>query len=104
MQLRLQLRIIEKKMTKNDIQEFIDDVINPALQMHDGYVLVENFDKNTNILKVHMGGGCQGCASSVTTLKLMIGNTLREEFPLLVGIEDVTDHDAGTNPYYAEGE
>ena len=71
-------------MTKNDIQEFIDDVINPGLAMHDGYVLVENFDENTNILKVQMGGGCQGCASSVTTLKLMIGNTLREEFPLLV--------------------
>ena len=41
-------------MTKNEIQEFIDDVINPALQMHDGYVLVESFDKDTNILKVHM--------------------------------------------------
>ena len=37
-------------MTKNEIQEFIDDVINPALQMHDGYVLVESFDKDTNIL------------------------------------------------------
>jgi Fe-S cluster biogenesis protein NfuA len=101
MPLRQQLRIIGKKMTKNDIQEFIDDVINPGLAMHDGYVLVENFDENTNILKVQMGGGCQGCASSVTTLKLMIGNTLREEFPLLAGIEDITDHNAGTSPYYA---
>ena len=88
-------------MTKDEIQEFIDDVINPALQRHDGYLLVESFDKDTNILKVHMGGGCQGCASSVTTLKLMIGNTLREEFPAIAGIEDMTDHDAGKNPYYA---
>ena len=38
-------------MIKSDIQEFIDEEINPSLQMHGGYILIESFDENTNILK-----------------------------------------------------
>jgi Fe/S biogenesis protein NfuA len=47
-----------------------------------------------------MGGGCQGCASARVTLKIQIEGFLKEEFPDLTEIEDVTDHVAGTNPYY----
>ena len=47
-----------------------------------------------------MAGGCQGCASSIMTLKLHIESFLREEFPDLKEIEDMTDHESGENPYY----
>ena len=88
-------------MTQDDIQKFIDEDINPGLEMHGGFLAVSEFDVEAKVLKVMMGGGCQGCASSTITLKLMINNALREEFPELAEIEDVTDHQAGANPFYA---
>ena len=47
-----------------------------------------------------MGGGCHGCASSKVTMMNGVERHLREVFPSIGEIEDVTDHDAGTNPYY----
>jgi len=87
-------------MNKGEIQEFINEEINPGLEMHGGYLLIEKFDEEHKHLYVQMGGGCQGCASSLATLQLMIGNMLREQFPELIEIEDVTDHSVGQNPYY----
>ena len=85
---------------RDEIQKFIDEDINPALEAHGGFLLIHDFDDEKKLLKVQMGGGCQGCASARITLKLQIENFLREEFPSLTEIEDVTDHLAGTNPYY----
>ena len=87
-------------MNKSEIQKFVDEEINPGLGMHGGYLLIEKFDEEHKHLYVQMGGGCQGCASSLITLKLMIDGMLREQFPELVEIEDVTDHGAGENPFY----
>jgi Fe/S biogenesis protein NfuA len=87
-------------MTQDDIQKFIDDDVNPALATHGGVHLIHNFDDEKKLLKGEMGGGCQGCASARITLKLQIEGFLKEEFPELTEIEDVTDHIAGTNPYY----
>jgi len=86
-------------MTRDEIQRVIDDEINPALETHGGYVLIRDFDKEQKSLKLYMGGGCQGCAASMETLKFNIEDLLREQFPNLGEIEDVTDHDAGENPY-----
>ena len=87
-------------MTQDDIQKFVDEDINPALESHGGFLLIHDFDEEKKLLKVEMGGGCQGCASAKATLKLQIEGFLKEEFPELTEIEDVTDHIAGTNPYY----
>ena len=87
-------------MTGDEIQKFIDEDINPSLEMHGGYLVIDKFDEEHNHLYVKLGGGCQGCASSVITLKLMVESMLKEEFPELKEIEDVTDHFAGENPYY----
>jgi Fe/S biogenesis protein NfuA len=84
------------------IKKFIDEDINPGLAMHGGYLAIEKFDEEHEHLYVHMGGGCQGCASSLVTLKLMIEGMLKEEFPKLREIEDVTNHSKGENPYYSE--
>jgi Fe-S cluster biogenesis protein NfuA len=87
-------------MTKEEIQAFIDEDINPGLEMHGGFLLVKSLDKDSKKLSVEMGGGCQGCSSSSQTLKNAIDQLLREEFPKLGVIEDVTNHQAGDNPYY----
>ena len=88
-------------MTQDDIQKFIDEEVNPALVGHGGYLLVRHFDDEKKSLKIEMGGGCQGCASAKMTLSIQVENFLREEFPDLGEVIDVTDHKAGTNPFYA---
>ena len=87
-------------MKKKEIQEYIDENTNPGLEMHGGYLLIKGLDNDSKKLSVEMGGGCQGCSSSAATLKNAIDHLLREEFPELGEIEDVTNHQAGENPYY----
>lgn len=87
-------------MTKKEIQEYVEEYINPALAMHGGFLTIKDFDEELKCLDVQLGGGCQGCASSTITLKLMIETALKEEFPELLEIKDVTDHEIGTNPYF----
>jgi len=87
-------------MVEADIQKYIDEDINPALAMHGGFITIDRFDEEHKRLYLRLGGGCQGCSSSVITLQLQIRNFLMEEFPDLKEIEDVTDHMAGENPYY----
>ena len=87
-------------MTRDDIQKIIDDEINPGLAMHGGYILINDFDEEQKSLKLEMGGGCHGCASSKMTMMLGVERHFREIFPDIGEIEDVTDHLAGENPYY----
>ena len=87
-------------MDINKIQNFIDEDINPFLRAHGGFITIREFDESLMSLKIEMGGGCQGCASSNITLKHGIQNCLKEEFPDLKSVEDVTDHSQGENPYY----
>ena len=87
-------------MTRSDIQKVIEEEINPLLEGHGGHISIHDFNEGDKSLKITMGGGCQGCASSKITLRLGVENHLREMFPDIGEIEDVTEHLAGTNPYY----
>ena len=87
-------------VTKEEIQAFVNEDINPGLESHGGYLSIEKFDVASKSLYVQMGGGCQGCASSTATLKMMIETMLREQFPDLGEIVDATDHQSGEDPYY----
>lgn len=53
-------------------------------QYHGGSV--EMMAWEDNVLKVHLGGACEGCNLSQATLKGWIGGTVRQFFP---AIEDV---------------
>ena len=86
-------------MKRTDIQKVIDDEVNPALEMHGGYVVIADYDGKSKSLKLKMGGGCHGCSSAQATLKMGIENLLRENFPELNEIEDITNHSLGENPY-----
>jgi Fe/S biogenesis protein NfuA len=80
------------------VQQVIDEVINPGIAAHGGYV--ELVDVSDDTLYLRMGGGCQGCAASAATLRMGIERMVREEVPEIQNIIDVTDHTAGANPYY----
>ena len=83
---------------KTRIQKILDEMINPAVASHGGYV--ELLDVKENIAYLRLGGGCQGCGMVNVTLKQGIEATLKEEIPQLAGVIDQTDHAGGSNPYY----
>jgi len=79
------------------VQQAIDQYVNPGVAQHGGRVtLVEVRD---NIVYLQMGGGCQGCGMASVTLSQGIERILREQVPEIEGIEDVTNHSDGQNPY-----
>lgn len=89
----------------DQIYDFIDEVfatqINPAVAQHGGRV--ELVDVQAGVVVVRMMGGCQGCGMATVTLRQGIEAALRRALPDLAGIEDITDHASGTNPYFVAG-
>ncbi len=82
------------------VQQLLDMSINPALASHGGYAsLVEVHDDDSVV--VTMGGGCQGCAMSQATLSDGIKRAIMEAIPEVTDVIDVTDHEAGENPYFS---
>ena len=91
---------IARLRMRRQIKKCIDNEINPMIESHGGQIdLVDYVDKNVFI---EMSGGCQGCAASSQTLRDGVERVLRETFgDDILEIIDVTDHNAGSNPYYA---
>lgn len=83
------------------ISRIFDAQINPMVAQHGGKV--ELIDVQDATVVVRMMGGCQGCGMATVTLRQGIEAALRREFPSLKGIKDITDHAAGTSPYFAAG-
>jgi Fe/S biogenesis protein NfuA len=80
------------------VQAVFDELVNPRIASHGG--AVELVDVADDVIYVRMTGGCQGCAASALTLRQGIDRMVREEIPEVRDIVDLTDHDAGVNPYY----
>lgn len=80
------------------IQQVLDQAINPALASHGGFASLVGVDGTKAI--VTMGGGCQGCAASAMTLRDGITKMLKDALPQLTEVIDATDHTAGENPFY----
>ena len=84
--------------TKEKVQYLLTHKINPGVAAHAGFVeLVEVKDNNVYI---RLGGGCQGCGAADFTLRQGIEAIIRKEVPEILEVLDVTNHAAGTNPYY----
>ena len=81
------------------IQTLVDDMINPALAMHGGFV--ELVGVEDGVVSMRMAGGCQGCGAAQMTMRQGIEMLIRDEVPEVREIRDVTDHAAGENPFYA---
>ncbi len=81
------------------VQRVIDERVNPGVASHGGTVRL--VDIRENVVYVSMGGGCQGCGMASVTLTQGIKEMIKQAAPEIVDVQDVTDHSAGTNPYYA---
>jgi len=84
------------------VEKVLEEQINPGVAQHGGQVSL--VDIRDNVVYLRMGGGCQGCGMASVTLTQGIKRALREAVPQIEGVEDVTDHSAGDNPYYDPAE
>lgn len=84
--------------TLEDIQEFANRELNPHLAAHGGKIDIQAY--TNKVVFVILSGGCQGCASAKMTLSLGIKRSLQAEFKDIEDVADVTDHNAGSNPYF----
>lgn len=81
-----------------EVLQVIETKVNPSIAGHGGFAQLVGVEGDTVWLK--MGGGCQGCAASKMTLRQGIEVAIKEAVPSIVNVIDVTDHQAGDNPYY----
>jgi Fe/S biogenesis protein NfuA len=80
------------------VQEVIDRQINPGVGSHGGMVSLVEVKEGTAYIS--LGGGCQGCAAVDVTLRQGVETAIRSAVPEIGAVVDVTDHAAGTSPYY----
>ncbi len=80
-------------------QRILDTEVNPAIAAHRGHVTVDSADGGW--VRIRLEGGCQGCSLAEVTLRQGIEPLLRARLPGLTGVADVTDHEAGTDPFFS---
>jgi Fe-S cluster biogenesis protein NfuA len=83
------------------VQALLDDEINPAVAAHGGYFNLIAVEHNN--VYVQLGGGCQGCGMVDVTLRQGVEQRIRQVLPEMNELIDVTNHGAGSNPYYQPG-
>ena len=79
-------------------RRILDAEVNPAIAAHRGHVTVAGADQGW--VRIRLEGGCQGCSLAEVTLRQGIEPLLRARLPGLAGLADVTDHQAGTEPFF----
>ena len=84
----------------NHVRLLIDSEVNPALDVHGGFVTFVGHDDD-NTVYLTMGGGCHGCAMSRMTMVQGVSAMIREKVPAVAKVVDATDHATGENPYYS---
>ena len=81
-------------------RSIIDVEVNPAIAAHSGHVTVTGVTGD-GWIRVRLEGGCQGCSLAEVTIRQGIEPLLRSRLPAMTGLIDVTDHEAGTEPFYS---
>jgi Fe-S cluster biogenesis protein NfuA len=77
----------------------LDAEVNPAIAAHHGRVTVTSADDGW--VRIRLEGGCQGCSLAEVTVRQGIEPLLRARLPAMTGLMDVTDHEAGTEPFFS---
>ena len=80
------------------VLQVLEQQVNPAIAMHGGSAELVAVEDSTAY--VRLGGGCVGCGMATVTLSQGIEVAITENVPEIESVVDVTDHAAGTNPYY----
>jgi len=82
------------------VQEVIDEKVLPVVGAHGGWVELDRVEGDT--VYVSLGGGCQGCSSAGFTLSAGIEQAICQEIDEIEHVVDITDHEAGEQPFYKE--
>jgi Fe-S cluster biogenesis protein NfuA len=77
----------------------LDAEVNPVIAAHGGRVVLVEADQGW--VHIRLQGGCQGCSLAEVTIRQGIEPLLRARVPEMVGLVDVTDHAAGTTPFFS---
>ncbi|HEV2259492.1 MAG TPA: NifU family protein [Streptosporangiaceae bacterium] len=80
-------------------RRILDAEVNPAIAAHHGHVSVDGADQGW--IRIRLDGGCQGCSLAEVTVRQGIEPLLRARLPAMTGVVDVTDHEAGTEPFFS---
>ena len=80
-------------------RQVIDAEVNPAIAAHRGHVTVDGAGQGW--IRIRLEGGCQGCSLAEVTIRQGIEPLLRARLPAMTGLTDVTDHEAGTEPFFS---
>jgi Fe/S biogenesis protein NfuA len=80
------------------VHQVLEQHINPMIAAHGGRAELVSVEGATAYLR--LGGGCQGCGMATVTLTQGIEVAIKEAVPEITEIVDVTDHAAGTDPYF----
>jgi Fe-S cluster biogenesis protein NfuA len=77
----------------------LDAEVNPAIAAHRGHVTVAGVTDGW--IRIRLDGGCQGCSLAEVTVRQGIEPLLRARLPAMTGLIDVTDHEAGNEPFFS---
>jgi Fe-S cluster biogenesis protein NfuA len=80
-------------------RRILDAEVNPAIAAHRGHVSVDGADRGW--VRIRLEGGCQGCSLAEVTIRQGVEPLLRSRLPAMTGLIDVTDHEAGTEPFFS---
>ncbi len=94
-------RIAEDDDLAARVRRVLDEHINPAVTAHRGHVTL--VDATDGHVRIRLDGGCQGCSMAEVTVRQGIERLLRKHVPEVVAVIDVTDHEAGTAPFFVPG-
>lgn len=61
--------------------------VRPYLGSHGGGVEIVDIDEAAGVVKLRLGGSCDGCPSSMVTVKLAVEGAIREQAPEVTRIE-----------------
>jgi len=68
------------------VEQVLDKNINPALQMHGGWVKLAKTEGKDVYLE--LGGGCKGCPGARMTMRYVVEDALRKVIPELGQVID----------------
>src|SRR5262249_37656828 len=80
-------------------QRILDAEVNPAIAAHRGHVAVDS--AGGGWVRIRLDARGQGCTLPGGTSREGIGRLRRARLPGLTGVADVTDHEAGTDPFFS---
>lgn len=81
------------------VRGVLDRDINPVIAAHRGHAHLVAVEEGW--VRLRLEGGCQGCSLAEVTLRQGIEPLLRSKVPGVVGLTDVTDHEAGREPFFS---